>query len=232
MNLQAYFDRINYQGTTEPTYKTLCGLYQAHLNAIPFENLNIHMPKPIVLSEDALFQKIIHENRGGFCFEQNGFFALALQQLGFEVTMLEANVYSPEKDAYSMPFAHLTLLVPIDGVRYLVDVGFASAPYGQPLELDNSDVQERENGRFKITMEDDVAYYQEYLNGSDDWMVRYRFFFTPRSWDDFTDACEFMQTSPKVHFTQRRLCTQFRDGARLTLTDNKFIRTTLSGERT
>ena len=85
MNLQAYLHRINYRGEQTPTAATLCQLHRAHLLAAPFENLDIHLGRPIVLDQDALFDKIVRRRRGGFCYELNGLFALLLRELGFEV---------------------------------------------------------------------------------------------------------------------------------------------------
>jgi len=67
-----------------------------HLLAVPFENLSIHRREPIVLSDDALFEKIVQRRRGGFCYELNGLFAALLRALGFNVTMLSAEVANNE----------------------------------------------------------------------------------------------------------------------------------------
>ncbi len=53
MNIEAYLERIKYQGSLAPTAETLRGLQAAHLLAVPFENLSIHTKQPIVLEDDA-----------------------------------------------------------------------------------------------------------------------------------------------------------------------------------
>ncbi len=90
MNLQAYLQRINYTGPLNPTAATLRALHQAHLLAVPFENLDIHLSRPIVPDEATLFHKIAEGRRGGFCYELNGLFAAVLRGLGFDVTLLSA----------------------------------------------------------------------------------------------------------------------------------------------
>ena len=47
------------------TVETLRALHQAHLLAVPFENLDIHLGRPIVLDEAAFFRKIVERQRGG-----------------------------------------------------------------------------------------------------------------------------------------------------------------------
>jgi N-hydroxyarylamine O-acetyltransferase len=120
MNIQAYLDRIDYRGPLEPTAESLRALQVAHLLAVPFENLNIGMGWPIVLDQDALFEKIVMRRRGGFCYELNGLFAALLRALGFEVTMLSAGV-ARAAGGFGPEFDHLTLLVTTDDRRPTTD---------------------------------------------------------------------------------------------------------------
>src|SRR6185436_18520928 len=88
MNVDAYLERINYNGSRDVNAETLRALQVAHLQSVPFENLSIHAGEPIVLNEDALYTKIVDQRRGGFCYECNGLFAGLLRALGFDVAML------------------------------------------------------------------------------------------------------------------------------------------------
>jgi N-hydroxyarylamine O-acetyltransferase len=122
VDLKAYFERIGYDGPSQPDSETLCALHRTHLFAVPFENLDIHLKRPIILEEDRLYAKIVHQRRGGFCYEHNGLFAAVLRELGFEVTLLEARVGAKTWDA-GQPFDHMALLVDLEE-RWLADVGF------------------------------------------------------------------------------------------------------------
>jgi N-hydroxyarylamine O-acetyltransferase len=113
MDLQAYLRRMNYRGERAPTAATLRELHRAHLLAVPFENLDIHLGRPILLGQEALFDKIVRRRRGGFCYELNGLFALLLRGLGFEVTLLSAGV-ARAAGGFGPEFDHLTLLVTTD----------------------------------------------------------------------------------------------------------------------
>ncbi|MEO1286544.1 MAG: arylamine N-acetyltransferase [Chloroflexota bacterium] len=230
MNLSAYFDRIAYTGDTSPTWATLKQLHRAHLMHIPFENLSIHMPQRIILDEDWLFTKIVTEKRGGFCFEQNGLFYAVLKQLGYEVYRLEANVYHDGGD-YGVLMNHMCLLIVIDGVRYLADVGFG-ASFIEPLLLDSSDIQVQDAGHFQIIFEGETGYYHTQGLSDDNMSIGYRFYLTPHTLADYNEACHYMQTSPETHFTQKRVCSQWTDNGRITLSDNKFITTDWDGIRT
>src|SRR5688572_18999132 len=115
MNLAPCFERIAYTGSNSPTLENLRQIHRAHLLAIPFENLNIHIPREIVLDEDLLFAKIVNEKRGGYCFEQNGLMAAVLREMGYELQRIEANVYSQERNHFSIPMNHMALLVTLEG---------------------------------------------------------------------------------------------------------------------
>ena len=91
-NLVDYSKRIGYSGTTAPDLATLTGLHRAHIGAIPFENLDIQMGRTVQLDPDALQAKMVRQRRGGYCFEQNSLFMLALQSIGFAPEAREARV--------------------------------------------------------------------------------------------------------------------------------------------
>src|ERR1051326_805528 len=125
MNTTAYLDRIGYRGPVMPTADVLRRLHLAHLQTVPFENLDISRGRKIAMDEEAFVRKLVEERRGGFCYELNGAFAALLRALGFKVTLLSARV--PREDGSDGPeFDHLTLRVDLEEPR-LADVGFGDA---------------------------------------------------------------------------------------------------------
>jgi len=81
--LAAYLDRIGWSVETTPTLDTLAGLVRAHMQAIPFENLDVLLGRPVSLDLDAIMTKLVHARRGGYCFEHATLFAHVLEELGF-----------------------------------------------------------------------------------------------------------------------------------------------------
>lgn len=69
-----YLKRINYSGDLNPNLDLLKKLQYHHLMNIPFENLDIHNKSRIQLNIDRMFEKIVVQKRGGFCYELNGLF--------------------------------------------------------------------------------------------------------------------------------------------------------------
>ena len=135
MNLQAYLDRIRYRGDLRPDHAALVALQQAHICAVPFENLDVQLGRPVTLSAEDAYEKIVVTNRGGWCYEQNGLFGWALAEMGFDVTRVAAAVMRQERGDASLA-NHLCLLVRTPGstAQYLVDVGFGGSMI-KPIEL-------------------------------------------------------------------------------------------------
>src|ERR1700752_350639 len=109
----AYLDRI---GLSRPITMTVEGLRQlqyAHLMRVPFENLDIHLGRPIRLDLASLWEKIVIRGRGGFCYELNGLFACLLTSLGFQVSLLSARAAHRE-GGFGPAFDHLALRVDLD----------------------------------------------------------------------------------------------------------------------
>jgi N-hydroxyarylamine O-acetyltransferase len=219
MNLDTYFRRIGYVGSHAPTLETLRDLHRAHLLSVPFENLDIHLGRHILLDEARLFDKIVRQKRGGFCYEQNGLFAAVLRQMGYDVTLLEARVHAHDWPS-GTPFDHLTLVVQLEE-RWLVDVGFGDS-FLDPLRFDFAGPQVQANGVFRVTHDGDSGIHARQTN-SGDWHDEYRFRLKARALQNFVVGCEYHQTSPESHFTQQRVCSLATLRGRITLNDRRLI---------
>ena len=216
MNLSAYLFRIGYTGPIDPTPETLRLVHRAHLETVPFENLDIGLGRRIAIGTEAFVRKVVSQRRGGFCYELNGAFAALLQAMGFRVTLLSARI--PRMDGSEGPeFDHLTLGVDLDQ-PWLADVGFGDG-FLEPLLLKPGIAQKQDQATFRITENYDLQRRQP--DGT--WRTDYRFSLTPRSIEDFADMCHFHQTSPDSHFTQKRVCTLATPGGRITLSGTKLI---------
>ncbi|HEY6895457.1 MAG TPA: arylamine N-acetyltransferase, partial [Rhodanobacteraceae bacterium] len=68
LDLEAYLARIQWNGARTPTLATLRALLQAHMRAIPFENLDVLLGRPVRLDLDGVQSKLVLARRGGYCF--------------------------------------------------------------------------------------------------------------------------------------------------------------------
>ncbi len=226
MDIAAYLKRINYTGSLTPSSETLRALQSAHLSAVPFENLSIHYRQPIVLDDEALFNKIVTQNRGGFCYELNGLFAAMLRGLGFKVSMLSARVANNEGE-FGPDFDHMTLMVELDE-RWLADVGFGDS-FRSPLLLDAREEQVQGDRAYKLEAEGDRLLLWQRLPG-EGWKTQYSFNLEPFAFADYAGMCQYHQTSPESHFTRGRLCSRATPGGRVTLSELRLI-TAEDGQR-
>lgn len=220
LDVPAYLARIGCHGPFEPTLESLRLIHRAHLLAVPFENLDIHLKREIVVDEDAFVCKIVQRRRGGFCYEMNGAFAALLRGLGFRITLLSARV--PREDGSEGPeFDHLALRVDLDE-PWLADVGFGDS-FLEPLRLRSDGAEQPQDGRnFRIV---EVGEWRlvERMEPDGLWKKQFLFTLQPRQLQDFTPMCRFHQTSPESPFTRRRVCTMATSDGRITLADRKLI---------
>jgi N-hydroxyarylamine O-acetyltransferase len=227
LHIHDYLERIAYQGELTPSLQTLQALQMAHLLTVPFENLSIHAPEPIILNDKALFEKIVERRRGGFCYELNGLFTALLRALGFDVIKLSAGV-AMENGRYTPYFDHMLLMVTLDE-RWLVEVGFGDS-FRQPLRVADQGVQ-AQNGRFYQLIPHGDTYTLMEKKGNKDWAPQYRFNLTAYEYSDYATMCHHNQTSPESHFTKGRICTLATVNGRKTLSELRFITTSLDGDR-
>ena len=231
--LAAYLDRIGTGRPGKADSAALRALHRAHLLAVPFENLSIHLGEPISLEPDDLIGKIVTRRRGGFCYELNGAFALLLGALGFDVRLLAARVFGD--DRLGPPFDHLVLLVrTVDGDRpWLADVGFGSHSE-LPLRFGQRGPQDDPAGSFRLAAVSPAAACGPGsgsasgagdIDVSRDGQPQYRLELRERALADFGPTCWWQQTSPESHFTRATVCSRLTASGRVSISGRTLIRT-------
>jgi N-hydroxyarylamine O-acetyltransferase len=210
-DLEAYLARIGYTGSFDRTPEALTALHRAHALAVPFENLDIQMGKPIRLELSALEEKLVAQRRGGYCFEQNTLFLAALAALGFEAIACEARVVNEENPGEVRPRTHMTLVVSLSGRAFLADVGFGADGPVEPVPMDGAEalqlgdtlrVQERKNLHVLQTLRDGV------------WRDQYVFKAEERHAVDFEVANWYTSTHPRSRFVTTLTAQRVRPGTR------------------
>ena len=127
MDIDAYLGRIGLTGRPPPTLEGLRALHRAHLAAIPYENFDVQLGRPVTIAVPAIYDKIVGRRRGGWCYEMNGLFGWALGELGFKVTRATGAVMrAAAGDA--VIGNHLVLRVDLPEGVHLADVGFGDGP--------------------------------------------------------------------------------------------------------
>ncbi len=230
MNLQAYLNRLNYQGPQDNTLEALRKLHRAHVYTVPFENLHIHNKVWIELDTKQFYDKIVNTRRGGFCYEVNGLLYEALQQMGFSCYFISCSVFNHQIQEYAPYFGHVAIITKDKGDLWLTDVGFGSS-FPEPLKIVYDKLQEQDGIQYRLTKLNDTETLLERSEDGKTFLVMYKFTLAPRKLEDFQEMCKYHQTSPDSPFTQRKLCSLAKPNGRITLTSQSLI-ITENGQKT
>ncbi len=218
MNIQQYLKRIGYQKSINVSKKVLFDLQNAHLQTVPFENLDIHYNKHIVLDYDSFFNKIVVNNRGGFCYELNGLFFQLLKNIGFNAKIVSGRVYSKD-ETYGDEFDHLAIIVALKQQQFLVDVGFGKFSFN-PLEIKKDSKILDNFGIFQFdTYGTDYLRINEIKNN--EVVPQYIFRTNACNLKEFEKMCNYHQQSNESHFTKQKIISITTANGRITLNNNK-----------
>lgn len=225
IDAQPYLDRLQLKKEAV-SLPYLRKLHRAHLLHIPFENLDIHYRRKIVLDIGLIYKKVIGEKRGGLCYELNGLFYHLLARLGFEVFLGSASVF--DEDSLSEEFDHMIIFVRVEDKTYLCDVGFGSS-FTEPRQLTTNVSQLDYTKYYKFETTPDDEWVLKSSDDNSDFKSVYQFLIKPRQLIEFLHRCNYHQESENSKFTRQKLITQLFPEGRVTLTDKK-LRVNLYGE--
>jgi N-hydroxyarylamine O-acetyltransferase len=221
--LSAYLQRIGVAPPEQADLAALTRLQLGHLLSVPFENFDIHRGVPIVLEPMAIFDKVVHRNRGGYCYELNSTFAALLITLGYGADMVAARV-AKANGSFGRDLAHMTLIVDVPGetVPHLVDVGFGDA-FTVPIPLRPGVTREDRDRMVRLIQTGSEWVYEE--DRGDGWRAQYAFTTQPRRLEDFHAMNEWQQTAPESHFTKGTICSMLTVEGRQTVSGDRLIQT-------
>lgn len=221
MQLDSYFARIGYGGSTAPTLDTLNALIFAHVTTIPFENLDVLLGRGISLDDAAVDAKLLAQGRGGYCFEQNTLFLRVLTQLGFQVTPLSARVRLQRPRDFTPPRTHVFCRVELDGASWVADVGVGGLSPTSAFRLDTEAEQATPHEPRRVVKEDGRFFHQVKLAGA--WADVCEFTGEVMPPIDREVANWFTSAHPQSHFRNRLLAARARpNGARVTLLNREL----------
>ncbi|MGP0567229.1 MULTISPECIES: arylamine N-acetyltransferase family protein [unclassified Nitrospina] len=217
--LDAYLHRIGHSGPVANDAATLTALHTAHTLNVPFENLDLYLGRAISLEPGALFEKIVTQRRGGWCFEMNGLFVRVLKTLGFEFTLLAARVF--DEDDIPGPRSHQLQLVRAGGRDWVVDVGFGGFGLIAPVPLEAETVHKQFAQEFRLVRDPAGGYIlQTRLDGK--WDSQYVFTLEPSLPRDYEYANFYLSHAPDSIFRQKRVVTRPTENGRLKFSNREL----------
>jgi N-hydroxyarylamine O-acetyltransferase len=197
VKLSSYLARIGFHRAPRPNIASLRILQRAHTLAVPFENLDVQLGRPLTTDIGQAYEKIVLRRRGGWCYEQNGLFGWALAEIGFEVTRVAASVMRAERgDAAEAN--HLALLVrtPDADGTWLADVGFGGSLL-EPIRLEEQTLRQ-DPFRLGLRPLDDALW--QFWEDAGDGEFSYDFRDEPANEGALAQRCDFLQTDPESSF--------------------------------
>jgi N-hydroxyarylamine O-acetyltransferase len=214
-----YLTRIGYSGDVQSNLDVLVKLMRAQLQSVPFENLDVQAGKIVSLVPEDIVNKIVYSNRGGYCYEVNGLFAMALTAIGFEFEIIGAR---PMFYPHRRPKSHMVLVVKIGADRWLCDTGFGSFGLRAPLGLHQlGEIVQQDNETFRLDKnERDEFVLQALVKG--EWANQFGFDLYPMEMIDFSLANYYNSTHPDAVFVQRYLVMLQRSDGRTLLSGNQL----------
>ncbi|WP_391487415.1 N-hydroxyarylamine O-acetyltransferase [Leclercia tamurae] len=218
--LSAYFARTGWQQPVSVDINTLRALHLQHNSTIPFENIDVVLPREIQLDEQSLVDKLVTARRGGYCFEQNGLFERVLREVGFNVRSLLGRVVLANPP-HMPPRTHRLLLVELNDERWIADVGFGGQTLTAPIRLIAEEEQETPHGVYRLINDgqDWVLQFRHH----DHWQSMYHFDLAAQYQTDYVMGNFWSAHWPQSHFRHHLLmCRHLPDGGKLTLTNLHF----------
>jgi N-hydroxyarylamine O-acetyltransferase len=217
INIGAYLNELGLLKEL-PSKNYLRQLHRAHLIRFPFENLDVHLRKNIVLQIRPIFNKIILSKRGGFCYELNLLFYHLLIHLGYDCQLISAKTYNQNTDSYGKEYDHMAILVKIQQDIYLCDVGFGNGVI-YPVKLETEILQMDHTHYVQFTQDVDETFFLRKSNDGHSFQTLYQFEPKMREPIEFIDMCNYHQTNPQSFFVGKKIITKLTEAGKITLTD-------------
>ena len=152
-----------------PDLALLTEITRRHVAQFAFSSVGTRLGDDLPLDMAALYQRIVVQRRGGYCFEHNGLVHDVLAELGFTVRLSLGRVIYNQ--ATHPGLTHRVTLVDCEQSRFLVDVGFGPLGPGRPVNwagntlsptARNFRIAEPSPGEFHLQIQKDDGFFSLY----------------------------------------------------------------------
>ncbi|EJM88809.1 arylamine N-acetyltransferase [Pseudomonas sp. GM74] len=215
-----YLQRLGFDAPAAPTLETLRQLQLRHTSVFPFENLTTLSGEPVLIDLPSIERKVLHDGRGGYCYELNNLFLALLQDLGFDARAISGRVVMGQPEGAWTARTHRLSLVIIDDVRYITDVGFGGMVPTAPLLLDTRAEQLTPHEPYRIDLH--VDGFTLRANVAGEWRAMYIFDLQRQEDIDFAVGNWYVSTHPESSFVKQLMVARTGEGWRRTLNNGSF----------
>ena len=219
-NSRLYLQRLGYASPPPPTLQTLRDLQLRHVCTFAFESLSTLMHAPVPIDLPSVERKVLHEGRGGYCYELNQLFLALLLELGFEARGITGRVVIGGPPDAHTGRTHRLSLVTLDGVRYITDVGFGGMVPSSPLQLDTDAPQVTAHEPYRLTL--NQGSYTLWAQVGEEWRGLYVFDLQTQADIDYEIGNWYVSTHPGSPFVGQLKAALLAPGKRHTLANARY----------
>ena len=218
-NFADYCKRIGFEGNAHANVETLATLMRCQLFTVPFENLDVQAGKIVSIEPTEIVNKIVYQPRGGYCYEVNSLFAMALTALGIDYHFVGARpMFYPAR----RPKTHMVIIAAVAGDQYLCDLGFGSYGIRAPIPLSKiNQIIQQDDDFYKLFCEDGKNYIVQALVDGE-WVNQFGFDLYPHELLDFMPANYYNSKSPDAIFVKQLLIVKYNSRGRKILSGMRF----------
>lgn len=155
MRWDKYLEKLGYDHKPPANFETLVALHERHSWFIPFENIDAYTNRENPLTTEAVFNKIVEQPRGDYCYPLNSLFFQLLVELGFTTLLWDAKMYDDDGKLLE-DSSHMLIGVDILDQFYLADVGWGGTD--SPLIALNSATIKKEGNDYVRYSKDKPLY--------------------------------------------------------------------------
>jgi N-hydroxyarylamine O-acetyltransferase len=173
-------------------------LQAAQIAAIPFENVFPFLGRVPSVKSDDVWEKLVDQRCGGFCFELNTLFGEALAALGYSAQPVMARVRmgAPRGGART----HLAFIVRGNDGEWLADTGFGGQAPAEPVGLTSEEPQTIKGQDYRIRFDESEGEQLLERSTRDGWYPLFGFDRVETKPDDIEAATFLAATWPKEPF--------------------------------
>lgn len=205
-----------------PSAAALHSLTEAHVRAIPFENVDVVLGTHRGVGGEAVFDKLVRRGRGGYCYEHVALFAGMLERLGYAAMRVMTRRW-PDRSGMR---THASVVVTVDGEPYLADVGFGGGKVS-PMPLRDGAVVEQTGVPHRLR-ETERVWTLERRDGQE-WVPEHAFGLDPAWPSDFELAHHYVSTHPRSPFVDKLVVFRTETDRLRSLIGNTLTVTPLDG---
>lgn len=218
--IQQYLSLMNATPAKPPSLHYLAELQSLHIESFAWNTVDVHFGKRVTLDPHAILDKFITKQKGGLCYELNGAFCYLLQQLGFDAHLATCFALNYHADPFDFPSdTHAIIIVKLEDVKYLVEVGYGDL-FKSPIKIEDNSYYQDNSGQYRIIYRQDLNRYQLEMQNLQNWVPQYHFATTPRELSSFHPNLEVVYQHPT--YQQLNYIKFSKNGTQI-LKDNHYI---------